>query len=138
MAVSKVSIFAFVVFNLLLSLFSNICIISLVLRKLQDFESPFITYKNMRPMGTKVVLRKSYWDTMYDIELLNDPIALNLLYTQTVAEIHAGWIPVTKELQQHLESLEKSGNKEEVRLPREINTKFLSDLSCARYYYFSI
>ncbi|XP_032677769.1 sorting nexin-17 [Odontomachus brunneus] len=84
-----------------------------ILRKLQDFESPFITYKNMRPMGTRVVLRKSYWDTTYDIELLNDPIALNLLYTQAMAEIHAGWIPVTKELQQHLESLEKSGDKEE-------------------------
>ncbi|XP_014475567.1 PREDICTED: sorting nexin-17 isoform X2 [Dinoponera quadriceps] len=84
-----------------------------ILRKLQDFESPFITYKNMHPMGTKVVLRKSYWDTTYDIELLSDPIALNLLYIQTAAEIRSGWIPVAKEQQQHLEGLQKSGNKEE-------------------------
>lgn len=78
----------------------------------------------MRPIGTKVVLRKSYWDITYDIELLSDPIALNLLYIQTVAEIRGGWIPVTKELQQHLESLQKSGSKEEVCLPREIYTKY--------------
>lgn len=113
-------------------------IILLVLRKLQDFESPFITYKNMRTMGTKVILRKGYWDTTYDVELLNDQIALNLLYMQTVAEIHAGWILVIKELQQHLDSLEKSGNKEEVSLSREIDTKFLNDLFCVCYYYFSI
>ncbi|EFN80289.1 Sorting nexin-17 [Harpegnathos saltator] len=84
-----------------------------ILRKLQDFESPYITYKNIRSMDTKVVLKKSYWDTAYDIELLNDPIALNLLYIQTAAEIRGGWIPVSRELQQHLENSQKSGNKEE-------------------------
>lgn len=72
----------------------------------------------MRPMGTRIVLRRNYWDTAYDLELLNDPVALNLLYVQTAAEIRGGWIPITdKELRDRLESLERSENEEEVRLP---------------------
>ncbi|XP_050445632.1 sorting nexin-17 [Cataglyphis hispanica] len=84
-----------------------------ILRKLQDFESPFITYKYMSSMGTKIVLRKSYWDTTYDLELLNDPVTLNLLYIQTAAEIRSGWILINKDVQYHLENMQKSGNRKE-------------------------
>lgn len=70
----------------------------------------------MRPMGTKIILRKNYWDITYDLELLNDIVTLDLLYIQAAAEIHNKWIPVTKELQQHLENLQRSGNKKEVSL----------------------
>ncbi|XP_029662616.1 sorting nexin-17 [Formica exsecta] len=84
-----------------------------ILRKLQDFESPFITYKYMSSMGTKIVLRKSYWDTTYDLELLNDPVTLNLLYVQTAAEIRSGWILTNKDVQYHLENMQKSGNRKE-------------------------
>lgn len=84
-----------------------------ILRKLQDFESPFITHKYMSSMGTRVVLRKNYWDTTYDVELLNDPVTLNLLYIQAAAEIHSGWIPVAKEVQRQLENLEKSESRKE-------------------------
>ncbi|KAL6439503.1 hypothetical protein ACFW04_003959 [Cataglyphis niger] len=84
-----------------------------ILRKLQDFESPFITYKYMSSMGTKIVLRKSYWDTTYDLELLNDPVTLNLLYIQTAAEIRSGWILINKDVQYHLEKMQKSGNEKE-------------------------
>lgn len=98
------------------SFFIKICIVSSVLRKLQDFESPFITYKYMSSMGTKIVLRKSYWDTTYDLELLNDPVTLNLLYVQTAAEIRSGWILTNKDVQYHLENMQKSGNRKEVCL----------------------
>ncbi|XP_070171582.1 sorting nexin-17 isoform X1 [Polyergus mexicanus] len=84
-----------------------------ILRKLQDFESPFITYKYMSSMGTKIVLRKSYWDTTYDLELLNDAVTMNLLYVQTAAEIRSGWILTNKDMQYHLENIEKSGNRKE-------------------------
>jgi sorting nexin-17 len=67
-------------------------------------------------MGAVIVLRKSYWDTTYDLELLNDPVALNLLYIQAAAEIRSEWILVTKEVQHHLENLQKSKNTKEVRL----------------------
>lgn len=86
-------------------------------------------------MGTKIVLRKSYWDTMYDLELLNDPVTLNLLYVQTAAELHSGWILINKDVQYHLENLQKSGNRKEVRLLKRKDKTFLSDLLC--FYYFS-
>lgn len=65
-------------------------------------------------MDTRIVLRKNYWDTTYDLELLNDPVTLNLLYIQAAAEIRSGWILVTKEVQHQLENLQKSRSKKEV------------------------
>lgn len=70
----------------------------------------------MNSTGMRIVLRKNYWDTTYDVELLNDPVTLNLLYIQAAAEIRSGWIPVTKEVQHQLEDLQKSENRKEVRL----------------------
>lgn len=70
----------------------------------------------MSSMGTKIVLRKCYWDTVYDLELLNDPVTLNLLYVQTAAEIRSGWILINKDVQYHLENLQKSENRKEVSL----------------------
>ncbi|TGZ57505.1 Uncharacterized protein DBV15_02289 [Temnothorax longispinosus] len=84
-----------------------------ILRKLQEFESPFITHKYMSSTGSRIVLRKNYWDMTYDVELLNDPVTLNLLYIQTAAEIRSRWISVTKEVHHQLENLEKSGNRKE-------------------------
>lgn len=92
-----------------------------VLRKLQEFESPFITYKYINSTDMRIVLRKNYWDTTYDVELLNDPITLNLLYIQVSAEIRSNWISVTKEVQHELENLEKSGSRKEVCLLRQAN-----------------
>lgn len=75
----------------------------------------------MNSMNTRIVLRKNYWDTTYDVELLNDPLTLNLLYIQTAAEIRSNWISITKEVQHELEDLEKSGSRKEVRLLWQAN-----------------
>lgn len=69
----------------------------------------------MNCTDAKIVLRKNYWDTAHDLELLNDPVTMNLLYIQVVSEIRNGWIPVTKEEQRQLEHLQNSGNRKEVR-----------------------
>ncbi|KAG7199058.1 hypothetical protein KM043_017960 [Ampulex compressa] len=84
-----------------------------LLRKLQDFESPFITNKNICAIGTRIVLGKNYWDIAYDLDLVNDPVALNLLYIQAVAEIHRGWILVTDKIKNHLTSLQDDEKKRE-------------------------
>ncbi|KAJ8955471.1 hypothetical protein NQ318_003571 [Aromia moschata] len=63
----------------------------IILRKLLDFESPYMSHKIMRD-ANKIVIRKSYWDINYDFELMTDPVALNLLYAQTAMEIGKGWI----------------------------------------------
>jgi len=69
----------------------------------------------MSSTNTRIVLRKNYWDTAYDVELLNDPVTLNLLYIQAIVEIRSSWIPITKEVQHQLENLQKSESKKEVR-----------------------
>lgn len=55
----------------------------------------------------------SYWDPDYDLELMSDPVALNLLYAQTVSDIERGWIMCNKETQQQLTSLQARGAKKE-------------------------
>ncbi|KRT81934.1 FERM domain containing protein [Oryctes borbonicus] len=83
-----------------------------ILRKLQDFESPYISYKSVRD-SNRIVLRKSYWDNEYDFELMTDPIALNLLYTQTVSDIERGWILCTKEVKSQLAHFQARLSKRE-------------------------
>lgn len=109
-------------------LFCIICnlpsyIIFLVLRKLQDFESPFITIKHIHTIGSRVVLGKNYWDVGYDLELMNNTVAMNLLYIQVVAEIQRGWISVTDELKDRLTILQNQENKKEVCCNIYCNTK---------------
>nr|CAI5833830.1 unnamed protein product [Callosobruchus analis] len=84
----------------------------IILRKLLDFESPYMAHKTLKD-SNKVVLRKSYWDTSYDFELMTDPIALNLIYVQTVTEIEKGWILATKETKAHLTTYQVSLAKRE-------------------------
>ncbi|KAK9306931.1 hypothetical protein QLX08_002559 [Tetragonisca angustula] len=84
-----------------------------LLRKLQNFESPFITIKHLHIIGSKIVLGKNYWDVEYDLKLMNDEVAMNLLYIQAIAEIHWGWILITDELKNQLTDLQKHGKKKE-------------------------
>lgn len=84
-----------------------------LLRKLQDFESPFITIKHLHIIGSRIVLGKNYWDIGYDLKLMNDEVATNLLYIQAIAEIQWGWIHITDELKSQLNILQKQGKEKE-------------------------
>ncbi|OAD60529.1 Sorting nexin-17 [Eufriesea mexicana] len=84
-----------------------------LLRKLQNFESPFVTIKHLHIIGSRVVLGKNYWDIGYDFKLMNNEVAMNLLYIQAVAEIQWGWISITDELKNQLTVLQKHGKKKE-------------------------
>ena len=59
-----------------------------ILRKLQDYESPYISQKAFN--SCKLVLRKSSWDPKIDEELLNHKVTLNLLYLQTLSDLERG------------------------------------------------
>ncbi|KAL1492904.1 hypothetical protein ABEB36_011073 [Hypothenemus hampei] len=83
-----------------------------ILRKLLDFESPYLTQQVIKS-ATSIVIRKNYWDTNYDNVLMTDPIALNLLYIQTVADVERGWILTTNEAKMHLEKLKTRLAKKE-------------------------
>ncbi|KZC06151.1 PREDICTED: sorting nexin-17 [Dufourea novaeangliae] len=95
-----------------------------LLRKLQNFESPFITTKHMSAICSKVVLGKNYWDTVYELELMNNAVATNLLYIQAVAEVQRGWITVKDELKDYLITLQNQGHKK----------KYLDIVRTLKYY----
>lgn len=104
-----------------------------LLRKLQNFEAPFLTLETMEsslanvnyvnnssddgtPTKTyskrlSLALRKCYWDCNLDCELFKDDACLNLLYHQTMSDLQQGWIPMTKEVKHQLNHFVKMQNK---------------------------
>lgn len=87
---------------------------SSIVRKLQDFESPFISLKSSLGAGTHwIVLRKTYWDSAYDEDLLDDRVSMNLLYVQAENDVDRSWVTVTKEQSNRLASLQQRGSKKE-------------------------
>ncbi|XP_041043380.1 sorting nexin-17 isoform X5 [Carcharodon carcharias] len=82
-------------------------------RKLQEFELPYISVTSLKNTEYRIVLRKSYWDTAYDNDVMENRVGLNLLYAQTVADIERGWILVNKEQHRQLKSLQEKGSKKE-------------------------
>ncbi|CAM1322467.1 SNX17 (predicted) [Pycnogonum litorale] len=83
-----------------------------VVRKLQEFESPYMALHSL-DQGHRLVLRKGYWDSGYDVDLLEDRVALNLLYVQTVSDVERGWVVTTKDTQRQLTTLQVKGSKKE-------------------------
>lgn len=91
------------------------------IRKLQEFELPYVSVTSLRNPDYKIVLRKSYWDSAYDSDVMEDLVGLDLLYIQTVSDIERGWILVNKEQHRQLKSLqEKASKKEFIRLSQTL------------------
>uniref|UniRef100_A0A3Q2VJ31 Sorting nexin 17 n=1 Tax=Haplochromis burtoni TaxID=8153 RepID=A0A3Q2VJ31_HAPBU len=82
-------------------------------RKLQEFELPYVSITSSRSSEFHIVLRKSYWDMAYDSDVMENRVGLNLLYAQTVSDIERGWILVNKDQHRQLKSLQEKGSKKE-------------------------
>ncbi|MGH0151746.1 UNVERIFIED_CONTAM: hypothetical protein FKN15_001673 [Acipenser sinensis] len=92
-----------------------------VVRKLQEFELPFVSVTSLRNPEYRIVLRKSYWDSAYDNDVMDNRVGLNLLYAQTVSDTERGWILVNKEQHRQLKSLQEKGSKKEfIRLAQTL------------------
>ncbi|CAG4977964.1 unnamed protein product [Parnassius apollo] len=83
------------------------------LKKLEEYESPYISQKYVRP-DDKIVIRKSYWDPRYDIDVMCDRVALDLLYLQTIEDIDLGWIYINSQTKDLLNTHESRKEKKEV------------------------
>ncbi|GBL66240.1 Sorting nexin-17, partial [Araneus ventricosus] len=81
-------------------------------RRLQDFESAYLSLKSA---GSNhfLVIRKSYWDSSYEEELLEDKVCLNLLYVQAVSDIERGWTRADGDSRRKLVALQARGSKKE-------------------------
>ncbi|XP_041975241.1 sorting nexin-17 [Aricia agestis] len=81
-------------------------------KKLEDYESPHISLKYVRP-DDKIVLRKSYWDPCYDVDLMIDRVSIDLLYLQIIEELDLGWIVADTETKEILAGYESKKQKRE-------------------------
>uniref|UniRef100_A0A182YK00 Uncharacterized protein n=1 Tax=Anopheles stephensi TaxID=30069 RepID=A0A182YK00_ANOST len=82
-----------------------------IVKRLMDFEAPYISAK--RWDECKLMLRTGYWDPCYDLELMRDRIALNLLYIQALSDVERGWILTTRDLSEQLTNMQARGSKSE-------------------------
>ena len=93
-----------------------------IVRKPQDFESPYISQKALSATESeldstgfagplKIVLRKSSWDTSLDDRLLAEQPTLNLLFIQTVVDMDRGWVLPSAETKQQLALMQARGSK---------------------------
>lgn len=88
----------------------------IILRRLMDFESPYLTLKNFNTNCNhhRLVMRKNYWDSSFDDILMDDKVSFNLLYSQTIIDIERGWIKVNKDVEKQLSNLKSKGSKREL------------------------
>ncbi|KAM9782684.1 sorting nexin-17 [Neosynchiropus ocellatus] len=82
-------------------------------RKLQEFELPYVSISSLQSSDFHILLRKSYWDMSYDGDVMDNRVGLNLLYAQTLSDIERGWILVNKDQHRQLKSLQEKGSKKE-------------------------
>lgn len=82
-----------------------------MLRKLMDFESPFFSLQNAE--DCQIVIRKNYWDANYDLTLMRNKVALDLLVIQSNADIDEGSTIVDAITKTNLKELYASGKKAE-------------------------
>ncbi|KAJ6653823.1 hypothetical protein lerEdw1_008667 [Lerista edwardsae] len=105
-----------------------------VLKKLTEFELPYVSLQSMKESPCKIQIRKWYMDPSLDKVLLECRTSVNLLYIQVVQEIEKNWIKPTDVQMQKLQMLQKAPNKmkflELVREVRHYGYTQLDPCSC--------
>ncbi|XP_066926055.1 sorting nexin-17-like isoform X2 [Clytia hemisphaerica] len=90
-----------------------------IVRKLQDFESPYLSLKAVTKPH-RIIIRKNYWSPSYDDDLLEDRIAMNLLYVQITDDLDRGWMLCSDEQKKRMKKLQNQGSRKDVlRLARD-------------------
>ena len=106
-----------------------------IVRKLQEFECPYISLKYLKKrLLYKIVLRKTYWDQSLDDEVSADSVGFKLLKLQAESDVKNGWCVCTSACKAHLDSLKSKGSKREYlkmcqTLPKYGHLKFLPSIS---------
>ncbi|KAL0598934.1 Sorting nexin-31 [Plecturocebus cupreus] len=95
-----------------------------VVKKLADFELPYVRLGSSEVENCNIGLRKWYMDPSLDSMLMDCRAAVDLLYMQAVQDIEKEWAKPTKAQRQELEALQKEDNQ----------TKFLELAQEVRHY----
>lgn len=64
------------------------------------------------------IILHSFWDPTYDEELVDDRVAMNLLYVQAVSDIERGWVLADEDQHRRLTALQAKNSRKEVILRR--------------------
>ena len=109
-----------------------------ILRPLYDFESPYLSFEQNKKAYEQIhiVLKRSYWDSEIDLQMIEDRRARNLLFVQAQYEIEQSEPLCPNELYQQLETLKNNNSlKDYILLAR--TTKFYGHIflpNCAILY----
>ncbi|XP_036904179.1 ankyrin repeat domain-containing protein 46 isoform X2 [Sturnira hondurensis] len=92
-----------------------------VMKKLADFELPYVRLLSSEAEDREVGLRKWYMDPALDSVLMDCKAAVNLIYMQAVQDIQKEWAKPTRAQRQKLEALQKEDNQMKfLELSREV------------------
>ncbi|KAG8524076.1 Sorting nexin-31, partial [Galemys pyrenaicus] len=95
-----------------------------VIKKLADFELPYVSLRSSEAENCRVGLRKWYLDPSLDTMVMGCLAAVELIYTQALKDIEEEWAKPTQVQRQKLETLQKEDNQ----------TKFLELSQEVRHY----
>lgn len=91
-----------------------------LVRRLLNYESPFLAVK-LSGENASLVMRKSYWDSAFDEELLKNVIGTKLLYNQFRDDYKRYWIQPSEQQIIPLKRLMEQDKQQEVmKLARQI------------------
>ncbi|XP_014643578.1 PREDICTED: sorting nexin-31 isoform X3 [Ceratotherium simum simum] len=82
-----------------------------VMKKLADFELPYVSLRSSEVENYKVGLRKWYMDPALDSMLMDCRAAVDLLYMQAIQDIENEWAKPTQVQRQKLVALQKEDNQ---------------------------
>ncbi|XP_048364284.1 sorting nexin-31 isoform X5 [Sphaerodactylus townsendi] len=82
-----------------------------VLKKLAEFELPYVSLQSVKESPCKIAIRKWYMDPSLDKILMDCRTSVNLLYIQALQETERKWIVPTAGQMQKLQVLQKALNK---------------------------
>ncbi|XP_030650998.1 sorting nexin-31 isoform X2 [Nomascus leucogenys] len=92
-----------------------------VVKKLADFELPYVSLGSSEVENCKVGLRKWYMDPSLDSMLMDCRAAVDLLYMQAIQDVEKGWAKPTQAQRQKLEAFQKEDNQTKfLELAREV------------------
>uniref|UniRef100_A0A8C8S4N9 Sorting nexin 31 n=1 Tax=Pelusios castaneus TaxID=367368 RepID=A0A8C8S4N9_9SAUR len=82
-----------------------------VVKKVAEFELPYVSLQSMKESYCKIGIRKWYMDPSLDKMLMDCRASVNLLYMQALQEIEKNWVKPTYGQMQKLQLLQKASNK---------------------------
>ncbi|NXI48806.1 SNX31 protein, partial [Chloroceryle aenea] len=82
-----------------------------VVKKVAEFELPYVSLQSMKELHCKLGIRKWYMDPSLDTLLMDCRASLNLLYMQAIQEVKKNWVKPTEKQKKELEFLQTNANK---------------------------